>query len=124
MLIVVFLPIFPQILSWTNSIDEQLVASNLLGDVKQDVVKNNNLITYLDGESIPDCSGRLLPVSDTDYQTNYTVNDTTFSVALTVCRSNKEAELGLYRTHLQLYLKGNSEKVSSDTYIYLNGDPK
>lgn len=105
MLIAILLPIFPQMISWTNQSSESLVATNLLDQVAYDMRHNDGI--------------HLSNIESLDLE--YTVNDTVYIPKITLSQTNKERELGLYRTHIEIY-KSNDGKPLSDTYIYLLGE--
>lgn len=116
MVIAVFLPMLPQIMSWNNNSEQKLVAGNLLEQAIHDIKQDQSIITSLEGKSIPKCSssyqiGTELPT--------YKINGISHSVVVNVCQSDKEARLGLYRANIQISSpKGNS----SESYTYLHGD--
>lgn len=105
MLIAILLPIFPQMISWTNQSSESLVATNLLDQVAYDMRHNDGI--------------HLSNIESLDLE--YTVNDTVYIPKITLSQTNKERELGLYRTYIEIY-KSNDGKPLSDTYIYLLGE--
>ncbi|WP_157724849.1 type II secretion system protein [Virgibacillus phasianinus] len=124
MVIVVLLPFFPQLADWTASTDNQLVASNLLNGAVHNVTNHEDvLVNYLNSASVPACTADAMqiPESILGNAVTYKVNGKQFSLALSVCQSTDEVNLGLYRTHIQLYSDTSPETMLSDTYIYLVG---
>lgn len=116
MVIAVFLPIFPQIMSWSNKTEQNLVAGNLLEQAIYDIKENQSI--KLNG-SIPNCPSSELVATNIG---PYEVNNITYSVLLNVCQDKyKEEELGLYRANVKIT---TSEGVQSESYTYLHGDAK
>ncbi|WP_164668370.1 type II secretion system protein [Virgibacillus doumboii] len=99
MVITVFLPIFPQILSWNEKTDDELVASNLLGQAVHDIKEN-----YKKTGTIPEL--------------DYTLNNETYNVTVELSQTGDEADLGLQRVHITIISQNGTEL--SDTYSYLS----
>ncbi|WP_106496912.1 type II secretion system protein [Lentibacillus sp. Marseille-P4043] len=115
MVIAVFLPIFPQIMKWTVNTDNELVASNLLGQVAYDV-KNASIIDQKTG-TISICpTYSSIKKSSLGNLSSYTLNDNDYSVKLHIC---KEKDVDLYRTNIQIYTATN--KKVSESYTYISG---
>ena len=114
MVIVVFLPIFPQIMSWSNSTDNQLKASNLLSQVTHGVEKN------FESESTQKCSNKVTSVMEA----GYTYNEGTYHAEMNMSQSIEEKLYGLYRIHIKIY-SDETDTSLSDTYMYLTceGEP-
>jgi prepilin-type N-terminal cleavage/methylation domain-containing protein len=115
MVIAVLLPIFPQILSWNEKTEQELVASNLLGQIVSDVQntsKNREIISQL--RSSRTCNEGWLDITTLGDIANYDLNDVTYSVSLRVC---KEQDVNLYRAHIIVY-SGN--RALGETYTYIN----
>lgn len=104
MLIAIMLPIFPQIMNWTTKSSESLVATNLLDQVAYD-------LRHLD---------RIAPSNIENMNLEYTIDDTVYIPKITVSQTSKERELGLFRTHIEIYQSIDGKRLS-DTYIYLSG---
>lgn len=92
MVIAVFLPIFPQIMSWTEKTDDELVASNLLSQVANDIKDINVEGT---AETCPNNSQ--IPAELLGESSNYEINENTYSIDVRVCQSAEEEKLGLHR---------------------------
>ncbi|MFS0673076.1 type II secretion system protein [Ornithinibacillus sp. 179-J 7C1 HS] len=108
--VAILLPIFPQIIGWTSSADNQLRGSNLLDQAAFDI-KNSNILSTLDQSN--DCPNMSNPINLSD---TFTYMDNYYPV-ISLC---KETGTNLYQTHIEIYDEEN--KMLSDTYIYLNGD--
>lgn len=115
MVIAVFLPIFPQIMSWNNKTEQALVSGNLLEQAVEDIKQDSQKL--LEGVDVGNCSN---PTSiQTDLPT-YTVNNVEFLVDVKVCQSEVEAQTGLYRTNIII---SSSDGFQSESYTYIQGDP-
>ncbi|MEN2765560.1 pilus assembly FimT family protein [Ornithinibacillus xuwenensis] len=106
MVITVFIPIFSQIVNWTNQADDELVASNLLGQVAYDIKNDSTFFTELTSTTC----GNGQPDS-IEYDT-YFVNDMAYKVNLQIC---KEEQVNLYRTNIQIY----TDKMVSESFTYV-----
>ncbi len=114
MVIAVLLPIFPQIMSWSQKTDDQLVASNLLSEVANDAKDTN--VDDLFGENIIKCeNGSTEDIILKEYQLNSEI----YEAKLNVC---KEKDVNLYRTHIKIF--SDDDKLASESYTYIQGDPK
>jgi prepilin-type N-terminal cleavage/methylation domain-containing protein len=102
MIIVIFLPIFPQIMQWTNQADDELVASNLLGKIAYDIKEDSSLYN---SQPINECN--LGEPFTKEFMENR------FKVKLTLC---KEETVELYRTNIKIYL---NNKLLSQSYTYV-----
>ncbi|WP_249870867.1 type II secretion system protein [Oceanobacillus saliphilus] len=111
MVIGTFLPFFPQIMSWTQTTDDELVASNLLPQVSSEV-KNINVHTLFD--NIQQCD--TYQQEDIFYKA-YTLNGISYKSMLNTC---EEQELDLYRTKITIFTE--SGKLVSESYTYMSGD--
>lgn len=100
LVIVVVLPFFPQIMSWTKSTEDQLVASNLLSQVAYDLKNDSNLGTLEEG----------ILALDEEYK--YTINEIVYNPKVELTQTDEERALKLFRVHIEI--------LSSDTYIYLS----
>ncbi|WP_165767874.1 type II secretion system protein [Virgibacillus indicus] len=130
LVIAVFLPIFPQMMSWSKNADNELVASNLLSQVANDIKENEVIFNDIKINLVEDhhynCERNQtysIQRDALDTLPDYDLNKSSYDVAVEVCQSNeyKEKELGLYRTHIKIQA-GNPEKTISDTYFYLTED--
>src|SRR5690606_20847758 len=105
LIIAVLLPIFPQIVGWTNQSSETLVASQLLDQVAHDIRTNEDInLSNIESLSL-----------------EYEVDEMVYTPKITLSQTNEERELGLYRTHIEIY-KLNEGKQLTDTYIYIMGE--
>lgn len=105
LIIAVLLPIFPQIMGWTNQSSETLVASQLLDQVAHDIRTNEDInLSNIESLSL-----------------EYEVDEMVYTPKITLSQTNEERELGLYRTHIEIY-KLNEGKQLTDTYIYIMGE--
>ncbi|TMN21590.1 type II secretion system protein [Lentibacillus cibarius] len=107
MVIAVMLPIFPQILNWSSQSEENLTASNLLGQVASDV-KDHAGNLPLDGA--PAC-GRMRSLTGGDLSA---LPSYPYTVELNVC---KEEDVHLYRTNIQIF--SEDDKLLSESYTYI-----
>ncbi|WP_158234677.1 type II secretion system protein [Lentibacillus sediminis] len=117
MVIAVFSPIFPQIISWTQNADTELSASNLLGQAVEDVKNNEEILGNLD--EFPDCEGEPLSVNG-DTLTSYEINGEAYHPAVSLCQTDEEKTLQLVRAHIQI-LSEDGDPVS-ESYTYIKGD--
>lgn len=114
MVIAVLLPVFPQIMSWSQKTDDQLVASNLLSEVANEAEDIN--VIDLFGENVIRCEdGSSEDVFFRDYQ----LNSEKYEAKFNVC---KEKDVNLYRTHIKIY--STDDRLASESYTYIQGDPK
>ncbi|MFZ3578208.1 type II secretion system protein [Virgibacillus sp. DJP39] len=116
--IVVFLPIFPQIMTWNNNTEKELVAGNLLEQAIHDLKGQESIVSQLEEEKIPVCPLTKKVLPDTELL-SYKLNKVSHSIVLNVCQTTEEAKLGLYRTNIQIV--SQNDKLS-ETYTYLQGD--
>lgn len=115
--IIAFLPIFPQMFIWSNSAEKELVASNLTAKVAQDIFENDEIAEK--GSSLsPSISCEL-----SEYQslegvtlTYPPLNDVNYTVELKACHTQKEKELGLTRVYFRITNDQNNRAV--DSYAY------
>lgn len=125
MVIAVFLPTFPQMMSWTKIADDELVASNLLGQVAYDIKLDSETMDSLKSRSViaDNCSEKDLITYDLGQNYDYQENGEIYYPKVTICQQQNEqvdeVQLGLYRTRIQIY-KENESNMLSDTYIYLS----
>ncbi|MGM8364546.1 type II secretion system protein [Virgibacillus sp. W0181] len=114
--IIVLLPMFPHLLNWSKKTDETLVSGNLLDHYVVQLKNDEQLITYIDSAStVENCSIGGTPYAlEGDYSTN--INNQVFSPKLTLCQTEKENELNLYRGHISVMADGSEV---SDTYFYI-----
>ncbi|RYG74970.1 type II secretion system protein [Lentibacillus lipolyticus] len=113
MVVAVFLPILPQIMSWTSKTGDELVTSNLLGQVAYDV-KHSSILSDHTGV-IPNCANGTISM---DYP-SYLLNDKDYPIQLNVCKEN---DVDLYRTNIQIYAPDNKQISESYTYIKKKDD--
>ncbi|MFD1038127.1 type II secretion system protein [Virgibacillus byunsanensis] len=112
MVIAVFLPIFPQIMGWTENTDEELVASNLLSQVASDT-EHIEVVDFFD-DSIEECNAFL---TEDVYYKEYPLNGDIYKAKLNVC---KEINVELYRTKIKIY--SSNDRLVSESYTYISGD--
>ncbi|WP_163971640.1 type II secretion system protein [Oceanobacillus halotolerans] len=112
MVVAIFLPIFPQIMNWTNNTDDELTASNLLTQVSSeasDVVGN---VDDLGVQACPEDNSLSYDIGETfskaydDYTAQLTV----------IC---KETGVDLFRTTIQIF---SEDQLISQSYTYISGD--
>ncbi|MGP4108305.1 type II secretion system protein [Virgibacillus sp. L01] len=114
MVIAVLLPIFPQIMSWSQKTDDELVASNLLSEVANEA-KDINVVDSF-GENVTKCeNGSTEDVILREYQ----LNNEKYEAKLNVCN---EKDVNLYRTHIKIF--STDDRLVSESYTYIQGDPK
>ncbi|MBP1947790.1 type II secretion system protein [Virgibacillus litoralis] len=114
MVIAVLLPIFPQIMSWTQKTDEELVASNLLSEVANETEKVD--VAGLFGDNIIGCKNGS---SEDVFLKDYQLNSENYEARLSICKEN---DVSLYRTHIKIY--SNDDRLVSESYTYIQGDSK
>ncbi|SEQ10904.1 prepilin-type N-terminal cleavage/methylation domain-containing protein [Virgibacillus subterraneus] len=114
MVIAVLLPIFPQIMSWTQKTDEELVASNLLSEVANETEKVD--VASLFGENIIGCENGS---SEDVFLKDYQLNSENYEARINIC---EEYDVSLYRTHIKIY--ANDDRLVSESYTYILGDLK
>lgn len=108
LVLIAFLPIFPQTMTWTQTAERELISGNLLGRVAQDVKANPaalSLDTFQPGEE------RTLS-SDAGEMNDFPAY--TQPVTLTT-RFDDEAEM--YLVYIQLFTDENKQTAAS--YIYI-----
>ena len=120
----ILLPFFPQIMSWTQTADDELVASNLLGQVASDVNnsdKNNSIINYINKNQIKICDSGLNTLSQDSLGdiATYLLNNVEYNVQLKVCKENN-VDLNLYRANV--IISTTNGKPISESYTYITGD--
>lgn len=111
MVIGTLLPFFPQIMSWTQTTDDELVASNLLPQVSSEV-KNLDVHAFFD--NVQQCD--TYQGEDVFYK-EYTLNGINYKSMLNTC---EEQEPDLYRTKINILTE--SGKLVSESYTYISGD--
>ncbi|MFC4022536.1 type II secretion system protein [Oceanobacillus longus] len=111
MVIGTLLPFFPQIMSWTQTTDDELVASNLLPQVSSEV-KNLDVHAFFD--NIQQCD--TYQGEDIFYK-EYALNGINYKSMLNTC---EEQNLDLYRTKINILTE--SGKLVSESYTYISGD--
>lgn len=109
MVIAVFLPIFPQIMSWTEKTDDQLIASNLLDQITYDV--EEKFKTESEGTN---CASAVSEVIN-----NYSY-DGAYTTKIDMSQSLEEKKYGLYRIHIKVYSDDKPDNMLTDTYMYLS----
>lgn len=114
MVIAVLLPIFPQIISWNEKTERNLVAGNLLNQAISDIKQDDEMI--LANMDVTNCSN---PSTVTTGLPSYTVNNVNYSVQVNVCQTNEEKDLGLYRANIMV---STADGLQSESYTYLQGD--
>ncbi|MFC4556687.1 type II secretion system protein [Virgibacillus kekensis] len=107
--VIAFLPIFPQISSWNGKTSDNLTASNLLSEVAEDV-KDITVSELFQGD-ISDCP-EYQP--DDVFFSNYLGE---YEARINVCN---EKEVNLYRTKINIYTPDGS--LVSESYTYISGD--
>ncbi|SHF78913.1 type II secretion system protein [Ornithinibacillus halophilus] len=104
MVIMVLLPIIPQIALWNNNADDELVASNLLGQIAYEIKNDSTVHIY--SEDIQLCSNSF---------TTIPVENPKYNVQLKVCL---EEDVELYRTYIQIFHPENN-RLLSESYTYV-----
>ncbi|WP_067727537.1 type II secretion system protein [Oceanobacillus damuensis] len=113
MVIGTFLPFFPQIMSWTQTTDDELVASNLLPQVSSEV-KNLDVNGHDLFDNVQQCD--TYQREDIFFK-EYTLNGVNYKSMLNTC---EEKELDLYRTKINILTE--SGELVSDSFTYISGD--
>lgn len=109
MAIAVFLPIFPQIMSWTEKTDDQLITSNLLDQITYKVEEK-----FTSESEKTDCAKAVANAIST-----YTF-DRAYLIEMGSSQTSDEEKYGLYRIHVKVYSNDKPDKLLSDTYMYLS----
>lgn len=105
LVITLLLPIFPQILQWTNKTENELTASNLIGQVAHDASSGGFSTTLKCGEDMEKVMSK-----------NYRINEKDYNGIVYICKEN---EVVLYRAHLKVYSDGD---LVSESFTYIEGD--
>ncbi|RIU89720.1 type II secretion system protein [Oceanobacillus picturae] len=113
LVIMVLLPIFPQIFKWTGKTENELTASNLVGQVAYDV-KNDRVEDWYP-TPVKECKGEEKGIS---YKT-YTLNNINYQSTIGLC---KEAPVNLYRAEIKVY--GENNNLISESYTYIKSEEK
>ncbi|CDO01626.1 prepilin-type N-terminal cleavage/methylation domain-containing protein [Oceanobacillus picturae] len=113
LVIMVLLPIFPQIFKWTGKTENELTASNLVGQVAY-AVKNDRVEDWYP-IPVKECNGEEKGIS---YKT-YTLNNINYQSTIGLC---KEASVNLYRAEIKVY--GENNNLISESYTYIKSEEK
>ncbi len=113
LVIMVLLPIFPQIFKWTGKTENELTASNLVGQVAY-AVKNDRVEDWYP-IPVKECKGEAKGIS---YKT-YTLNNINYQSTIGLC---KEASVNLYRAEIKVY--GENNNLISESYTYIKSEEK
>jgi prepilin-type N-terminal cleavage/methylation domain-containing protein len=113
LVIMVLLPIFPQIFKWTGKTENELTASNLVGQVAY-AVKNDRVEDWYP-IPVKECKGEEKGIS---YKT-YTLNNINYQSTIGLC---KEASVNLYRAEIKVY--GENNNLISESYTYIKSEEK
>lgn len=115
--IAILLPMFPQVMRWSNQADVELVSSNLLDQLVLDLKKDEELLTFLiNNPDVATCENGFTNYPlDASFQ--HQLNGETYLSTLGLCRNEQEASFGLFRGHLKILTK--EDKEVADTYFYL-----
>ncbi|MUV36832.1 hypothetical protein JNUCC1_00636 [Lentibacillus sp. JNUCC-1] len=111
MVVAVMLPIFPQIMTWSQQSEDQLTSSNLLGQVMNDVEN-------IDLPNVPDCPGARTYGELGSFST-YQVDGRTYTVKLDVCR---ETDVSLNRAKIRIFAPDGKRHSEKYTYIKAGAD--
>ncbi|SET45090.1 prepilin-type N-terminal cleavage/methylation domain-containing protein [Oceanobacillus limi] len=114
MVIAIFLPIFPQIINWTNQSEGQLKSGNLMDQVIFDLENHSNIHTNFNTS----CPAMSDPFDVRNISNEFIYLEGYYPVI----RGCKEEELDLYRTQIQIHQTDDPGRIFSDTYIYLEGE--
>lgn len=98
--VVSLLPLFPQILGWSKTTEDQLVTGNLLSQVVFDLKNDAELGPFNTGDLSLDAS-----------KYDYLINNITYKPKVKLTQTNQERDLNLFRAQIKI---GNK-----DTYVYL-----
>ncbi|RKQ29884.1 type II secretion system protein [Oceanobacillus halophilus] len=108
-IVAVMLPIFPQIMSWNQDSESELVASNLLSKVAYDIKNDEAILQFIKDEEIGVC-GEGTPIS-------YSYAEGEYKVELNICK--EQDSLNLYRTRIDIKL---DNRPISQSFTYVNGE--
>ncbi|MFD2627889.1 prepilin-type N-terminal cleavage/methylation domain-containing protein [Oceanobacillus kapialis] len=116
LVVMLLLPIFPQIFHWTGKTEDELTASNLVGQVAYDL-KNNEQIDFANVDS---CNGGNMgnktPISEI-----YEINEIKYQAFYQLCAEDS-IELNksqLYQARLLIYKENNNHDLVSESYTYV-----
>src|SRR5690625_2349762 len=122
-ILIAFIPVFPQVLSWTDKNKSNLVTDNIAGYFINKFKDDQELQIFIQKQNtIPNCDNP--DTSDVIYTDTESVQDVIYEANMTVCQDDvieEDLELSLYRIHLTVHPE-NDESSSIDTYFYLPGE--
>lgn len=107
--VIAFLPVFPQLLSWGERTNDELTASNLLTRVAEES-QNIDVHQFFD-RNIQTCTDYL---PDDQFFNSYSGG---FEAWLNVC---KEPDVNLFRTHIKII--DDDGRLASESYTYIAGE--
>ncbi|WP_010651157.1 prepilin-type N-terminal cleavage/methylation domain-containing protein [Oceanobacillus massiliensis] len=118
-------PFFPQVMAWTDVTEDELVSSNLVTNVSnnlQDEALNSEILSYIDSNSILDCRNGYTSIPSI-YLEGFSSNTFTddgpeLTLALDVC---DEDNLKLYRTKINIVNSKNRSISEAFTYMSIDG---
>lgn len=114
----ILLPMFPQVFSWSTKAEEQLTSSHLLDQYIFDIKRDESLQQYMASQpTVETCNRGVTPYELEGYEEK--INDFTYKPKLTICQSDVEKELSLYRMNVKLMSGG---KENGHTYFYMTGE--
>lgn len=117
-IILAFMPIFPNMLNWSNASEKELVASNLSGKVAQTIYdRNQQFAEHLSGKNVPLCGKDYTAlVPDLLEDLNGAINGTQYTVRWEACQD----DLNLYRIHF--VISNDQNKRTVDSFAYVQAD--
>ncbi|WP_042146381.1 prepilin-type N-terminal cleavage/methylation domain-containing protein [Paucisalibacillus sp. EB02] len=109
--IIILIPIFSQILNWSERSEANLTTSNLVGQITYELKnKTNDWKEFIEGKTVNTCGHSVLFADD--YKT-YTLNNETYEAKLSICQ---EEEVDLYRVNIKLY---DLSRLVTQSFTYL-----
>lgn len=119
--LIFFLPIFPKLVNWSNESQDELISSNLLSRIAEDVRKEPKIGEFLKGQIVSRCSLQEgytdIPKESFSSNDKYKLNDKTPVIDLHICKHPTEDDFNLFRVKFEV--TNNGRKSSSYTY-YVN----
>lgn len=114
-IIVAFLPIFPNMLNWSNAAEKELVESNLTGRVAEEVFEHG-MLTVQEKNNLTSCN-EYSPIKGYGVEQKYNKNGVEYSIKLKACKADREFERGLARVHIVVTNKATNRESDSFAFI-------
>ncbi|WP_068674680.1 prepilin-type N-terminal cleavage/methylation domain-containing protein [Oceanobacillus sp. Castelsardo] len=110
-IVLVLMPFFPQMMSWNQNTEDELIASNLLSQVAYEIQEK-------EADSLFGSKVNKKTCDNENYTTmvSYPTKNSLFSAELKACRE----DVDLYRTEIIIY-NSKGEPISK-SFTYISGD--